>query len=191
MLSPSFGEADEAGGGGDAAHSCDLAVGDVERHGAYDLVAEEEEDGGGAVDERVVDGGRAAGESPFRRCGLETGSCDGGDALRSVLLQQRCGQAGTIGVGDRDCVVGEQCHQPFNTARGGSGEEFCDDAAGGCRVDLVAAAARGGDAVPGPVEVLLACGLGDVEDLGDLGMAVGERFAQEADGPFEERTGAP
>jgi hypothetical protein len=45
-----FGEAGEAGGGGDAAHGCDLAGGDVERHGANGLVAEQEEDGGGAVD---------------------------------------------------------------------------------------------------------------------------------------------
>ena len=90
MLPPGFGE---AGGGGDAARGGDVAVGDVERHGADDLVAEYEEGCGGAVDERVVDGGRAAGEAPFRGGGLEAGPCDRGDALRSVELQQRLGQA--------------------------------------------------------------------------------------------------
>ncbi|KKD01916.1 hypothetical protein TN53_43435, partial [Streptomyces sp. WM6386] len=37
------------------------------------------------------------------------------------------------------------------------------------------------------MEVLLACGLGDVEDLGDLGVGVGESFAQHVDSPLGGR----
>ena len=102
-----------------------------------------------------------------------------------VVPQQRLGQSGAVG--DRGHVVGEQRHQPFGAARGGGGEELLDDPAGGGGVDLAAAAALGGDAEPGPVEVLLARGLGDVEDLGDLGVAVGERLAQDVDGPLDRR----
>ncbi len=65
------------------------------------------------------------------------------------------------------------------------GEELLDDPAGGFRVDLATPAARRGDAAPGPVKVLLAGGFGDAEHLGDLGVAVGERFPQEVDGPLE------
>ncbi|WP_433319818.1 hypothetical protein [Micromonospora chersina] len=71
VLPPRFGEADEAGGSGDTAYGCDLAVGDVERHGADDPVADHEEDGRGVVDERVVDGGVTPGKSSFRGCGLK------------------------------------------------------------------------------------------------------------------------
>jgi hypothetical protein len=96
----------------------------------------------------------------------------------------RCGVSYRSSVSDRP-APSEQRHQPFGAARGDSGEELLDDPAGGCRVDFAAAAVRGGDAAPGPVEVLLTCGFGDVEDLGDLGVAVGEGFAQEVDGPLE------
>ncbi len=84
-----------------------------------------------------MDGGRAAGKSPFRGCGFEAGPYDGGDALRSVVLQQRLGQAGAVG--DCDRVAGEQRHQPFGATRGGGGEEFLDNFTGGCRVDFAAA----------------------------------------------------
>ncbi|MFD1145674.1 hypothetical protein [Saccharothrix hoggarensis] len=88
--------------------------------------------------------------------------------LRGVVPQQRLGQTGTVR--DRDRVVGQQRHQPFRAARRSRGEKFLDDPAGVFRVDH-AATALGGDAAPCPVEVLPARGLGDVEVVGDLGVA--------------------
>lgn len=143
--------------------TCILAACDVERHGADGPVADHGEERGSTGHGRVLEGGRATGKSSFRGCGCEAGPHDGDDALRSFVSQQRLDQAAGA-VGDRGGVVGEQCHQPFGAARGGRGVEFLDDPAGGCRVGF--AAARGGDAVPCPVEVLPARGLDDVKDLG-------------------------
>ncbi|MFB7056052.1 hypothetical protein ACFCXT_23400 [Streptomyces vinaceus] len=137
---PGLGEAEEAGRGGDAAHGCDLAVRDVERHRVDDLAARHEEEGGGDVDEREVHLEDPAGESLLRGRGPEAGPREGGDALRSVVPQQLVGKAG--GVGDRGRVVGGQRHQPFGAALGGGGEEPLDDPAGRCRVESAAAAAR-------------------------------------------------
>jgi hypothetical protein len=79
-------------------------------------------------------------------------------------------------VGDRGRVVGQQRHQPFGAARGGGVDECLDDAAGGRAVDGTDDA-LGGHPAPGAVGVLLARGLGDVEDLGDLRVGVRERLA--------------
>src|SRR5687767_5005763 len=88
MLPPRSGEPHEPRGRSDATYGRDLAVGEVEGHRADHVVADHDEDGGRAVDERVMDRGCAAGHAPLRRSGPEAGACDGCDPLGSVVTKQ-------------------------------------------------------------------------------------------------------
>ena len=86
-------------------------------------------------------------------------------------------------VADRDGVLGEQPHERLGLAAGGGRQELLDDPPGGGLVDLGAGLAVR-DVLLGAVEDLLAGGLGDVEDLGDLPVRVVEGLPQHVHRPL-------
>ena len=86
-------------------------------------------------------------------------------------------------VADGDGVLGEQAYELIGLAAGGGREELLDDPPGGGLVDLGAGLAVR-DVLLGTVEDLLAGGLGDVEDLGDLPVRVVEGLPQHVHRPL-------
>ena len=129
-----------------------------------------------------VDLGRAADDGALGLAGFEQAPQELRDR-EGALERLGAGRDLPAAVADRDGVLGEQPHERLGPAAGGGREELLDDPPGGGLVDLGAGLAVR-DVLLGAVEDLLAGGLGDVEDLGDLPVRVVEGLPQHVHRPL-------
>lgn len=155
----------------------DALGGDLQAHDADDPAVEHRHDGGGAVGGRGVDLGRTADDGALGVAGLEQAPHELRDREGS-LERPRARRDLAAAVADRDGVAREQPYERLGPAAGGGREELLDDPLGLGLADLGAGLAVG-DVLLGAVEDLLAGGLADVEDLGDLPVRVVEGLPED------------
>jgi hypothetical protein len=176
---PSLGRPHQLVGVDLVADRDDALGGDLQAHHPDDPAVHDRHRGGLAVRRPGVHLGPAARVVPLDL---------GGPEQAPQELRDRHGAGERRGTGrdlpapvaDADGVVGEQPDQGGGLTAGRGGEELLDELPGGGLVDLPAGLAGPvvRDVLLRPVVDLLARGLGEVEDLGDLAVRVVEGLAQ-------------